>query len=216
MPEPNSGCWLWCYRNTRAGYGRMPTNGYAHRACYESVHGAGSAKGLEVRHLCDTPCCVNPSHLLLGTHTDNMRDMVDRYRGNHFTGEGAAHAKLTNSAVLDARKRVSCGELCSSIAAEYGVSHDTIRAATTGKTWKHIPGALGKRGLRLGSRNPQSKLTETDVVDIKRRMTRTNHQELGDEFGVSAAAIFQIYVGRNWRHVVPSKALEGTDPHLFG
>lgn len=81
--EPKvSECWLWTGSKERHGYGlayigrkadgRVERH-YAHRVAYALQHGSAPA-GLEVMHCCDVPSCVNPDHLTLGTHLDNIRD----------------------------------------------------------------------------------------------------------------------------------------------
>jgi hypothetical protein len=83
IPEPNSGCWLWTGGTSGYGYGHfsLPVRGCrtAHRAAWTLYRGQIPA-GLHVLHKCDVRCCVNPSHLFLGTHSDNMRDMVRKGR----------------------------------------------------------------------------------------------------------------------------------------
>lgn len=78
-------CWLW-KGSTR---GRHPLmygilwdgNKHlgAHRFSYE-IHNGPIPLDYSVCHTCDNPLCVNPSHLFLGTHTDNMRDKLAKNR----------------------------------------------------------------------------------------------------------------------------------------
>src|SRR5882672_2140353 len=81
MPEPNSGCWLWlgALRGRGECYGylnikRKPT--YAHRFSYEQFIGP-IPRGFVVDHQCNNTFCVNPDHLKLMTHTQNLRRYFD-------------------------------------------------------------------------------------------------------------------------------------------
>ena len=83
----DNGCWIW-QRNPSQRYGI--TNGQlAHRVSYERENGP-IPDGLEVCHSCDTPKCVNPKHLWLGTHKDNMADASSKGR---MRGEPRSHCK---------------------------------------------------------------------------------------------------------------------------
>lgn len=93
-------CWLWTGSTNEDGYGRF--NLYclvghnllvqAHRFAYALLV-APILPGWDVLHRCDTPACVNPDHLFLGLHTDNMKDMWAKgrhckVRGHQRTAEG--------------------------------------------------------------------------------------------------------------------------------
>lgn len=84
IPEPNTGCWLWTATTMRGGYGHFFINKKltgAHRASWMIYNGELSLIGKNVCHRCDTPACVNPEHLFLGSQSDNVRDMHNKRRG---------------------------------------------------------------------------------------------------------------------------------------
>ncbi|MES2359998.1 MAG: HNH endonuclease signature motif containing protein [Gemmatimonadota bacterium] len=81
--DPTTGCVLWAGFADRLGYCRTTWKGkegtLVHRVAYEQVYGPFDPS-LKICHTCDTPTCVNPLHLFLGTHKDNMRDMFAKGR----------------------------------------------------------------------------------------------------------------------------------------
>ena len=79
--DPNTGCWLWAGRMSGNGYGQASgrRGKPAHRLSYESRHGP-IPPGMVIMHRCDTPLCVNPAHLRVGTQADNVRDMYIKGR----------------------------------------------------------------------------------------------------------------------------------------
>lgn len=139
-PHPK-GCWLWTGAVEGRGYGHFRAGNKDHRAHHVSWECAnGPRLGLHVLHRCDVRNCVNPKHLFLGTHLENMADM--KAKGRHTHGETNAHAKLTEAQVLELRARPPrLGRGFREInerAAKYGVSKGAIYCAMTGRTWRYV------------------------------------------------------------------------------
>lgn len=105
IPEPMSGCWLWMGHVNP--YGLFQIDGVrvgAHVASYYLLKDGPIEYGMVVRHTCDTPSCVNPDHLELGTYEQNNQDRDRRGRnyqasktkclnGHEFTEKNTRHYK---------------------------------------------------------------------------------------------------------------------------
>lgn len=131
-------CWEWSGVRDRRGYGKFwdgLTHAKAHRASYRLYVGP-IENGMHVLHRCDNPACVNPNHLFLGTHADNMEDKTRKGRsiGAH-AGENHHFARLTPDAVLAIRAEMRPYRL---IAADYGISMSYVGDIRRGIAWKHI------------------------------------------------------------------------------
>jgi len=125
-------CWLWTAGKAPGGYGSLGWRGKtqrAHRVAYETTHGIGIAEGLVVRHKCDTPACVNPAHLELGTHADNVRDKMERgrHRCGMLKGEAHGRARLTDTDIQSIRELyASGGYTMRTLGPKFGVTYQMI------------------------------------------------------------------------------------------
>lgn len=104
-------CWLWRAALNYQGYGNIGFGNrtwLSHRLSWVLHHGI-IPDGIKVLHRCDTPACVNPGHLFLGTQADNMRDMIAKGRGQYVVprdNRGARNpmAKLSDDDVREIRE----------------------------------------------------------------------------------------------------------------
>jgi hypothetical protein len=136
---------LWPFSTNGGDGGRYPQikiDGAVMRVTryvFEAVAERALAPGEEVRHICDTPRCVNPWHFVGGDHAANMRDMVGRQR--QASGERNGIAKLTAEQVRDIRALGRdydlTGEL-SFVARSYGVTADNIARVLARQTWASV------------------------------------------------------------------------------
>jgi hypothetical protein len=126
-------CWPWKGGIDSNGYGYFEENDkhvISHRRAYELTNGpipkGEGYHGTVIRHTCDSPSCNNPSHLIPGTHQDNMVDMISRRR---------TKLKLTEDQVRAIREDARpYGEICK----EYGISRPTVSNIKWRTTWKHV------------------------------------------------------------------------------
>lgn len=133
------GCWLWIGSRDAGGYGRLHVAGtpmLASRASY-IVHFGTIPAGQSVLHKCDTPQCVNPFHLFLGTQADNIRDMHEKGRALKRGMKGTEHhkAKLDEAAVRAIR---ASPDSDAQIAKAHGLARATIYAIRKRRSWAHI------------------------------------------------------------------------------
>ena len=136
--EKTKDCWFWKGKVDRCGYGIYLINNFchkSHRYCYEITNNLKIGKQIAM-HTCDTPKCVNPDHIKLGTHVDNQKDKFNKNR--QAKGEKIATSKLTQKDVFDARNTYKNEKVTyKQLAAKYGVCKDTMQKAIRGINWSH-------------------------------------------------------------------------------
>jgi len=146
------GCWLWT-ASTLGDYGCLAINRKnrgAHRISYE-LHYGPIPKGMFVCHRCDTPRCVRPEHLFLGTPKDNSLDMTRKGRAprgdKHFThahpeklqmGVQRYNHKITEQDVRDIRRLKSEGLSTLVLSKRFGISRKDIDLIAARIGWRHV------------------------------------------------------------------------------
>lgn len=112
----DSGCWEWNGRRNASNYGLFDAvrlgflNARAHRVMYEH-RVEPIPDGLDLRHKCDNPPCVNPDHLIPGTRLDNVHDMIERGRNKRakcVNGHDVTQPGTTRQAMRSGRMSTIC------------------------------------------------------------------------------------------------------------
>jgi hypothetical protein len=115
-------CWEWRGALTK-GYGQFGVGGgklqYAHRFSW-MLHNGEIPEGKCVLHKCDNPGCVNPDHLFLGSHADNMKDMASKGRS------GCPRRVITDEQRDWVMRMHRAGETNTKIAKSLGVGQPAI------------------------------------------------------------------------------------------
>lgn len=177
-------CWIW-QSTLRNGYGifhYQKKKVSAHRLAYELVVGPPGDK--KVRHTCDTPACVRPEHLVLGSYKDNSRDMLDRDR--HIIS-------LNNDDIVRLREEKTTHYNLGEIAERYGILPENAWRIITGRVAKHLPGAH-----EIPQQRHLKKLSLRNISEIKAALKKPywgQVNELAEKYGVSHSFISHIKLG---------------------
>lgn len=138
--DPVTGCHNWTRAKTGSGYGAIVINQRtlcAHRIAFELANGPIDDDAL-VLHSCDNPACVNPAHMRLGTHEDNMNDKIVRSRVP--AGESHYHSKATKEQVIEIMRLFSEGKTGKEITDITGLSKGIVYNVKYGKAWSDVTG----------------------------------------------------------------------------
>lgn len=115
----SDGCWVW-QKGKATTYG-ICRRQRAHRVSYE-LHVGPIPNGLFVLHRCDNPPCVNPKHLFVGTHIQNMDDAILKGR---LRSDG--NAKVTPEQAAEIIRLVKARQTTkTAIGARFGIGPTSV------------------------------------------------------------------------------------------
>ncbi len=140
--DRSADCWLWTAWKRTSGYGGFGLctglGVVAHRVSWVIANGEEVPVGMLVCHTCDVRACVNPAHLWIGTHMQNVEDMISKGRASYPIGEARPNSKLTPDCVREIRRLRGQGATYESIGARFGVGTSTIVHVVMRRTWGHV------------------------------------------------------------------------------
>lgn len=181
-----NGCWEWIGHCYSTGYGMLTVKmdtWAAHRISYK-IHNGPIPSGLYVLHTCDNTICVNPDHLWLGSHLDNMRDMDSKGRRGVACGDNNGSRKHPE-------------RLCR------GDDHWS-RKCPEKRPWGDKNGSRKyPERLKRGEDNNTAKLTESQVKEIRTKFAAGDctKMDLAKEYNVTSSNIGYIISRKSWAHV---------------
>jgi hypothetical protein len=188
-----------------------------HRAVAEAFIGP-KPEGKEVNHIDSNKINNRPTNLEYLTPRENLDH---KYRmGRCARGEKNGAARWTEDDVRRARELARSGMPHNKISDLLGMPSTTLHQAIHGLKWAYIEGAIPivKRTLvavvrtkpkrkspvsvPLGSARYSSKLTEAQVLEIRRLATVGVYRHIiGKKFGVSQSNVSNIVNRKVWRHI---------------
>lgn len=142
----DNGCLIWKAGKYPNGYGMFwfeSRNHSAHRWIYEYYNGEIGNNKLFVCHKCDTPVCVEISHLFLGTQTDNLKDCYNKQRRVSPYGKGEKHPNsiLTEEQVKFIKENYVPRHKdfgTRALSRKFNVGQKTISDLLNNKSWRYL------------------------------------------------------------------------------
>lgn len=132
--DKSGDCWMWMACRDQRGYGQFALGAgqrdnstKAHRLAWEIVNRTSVPKGMCVCHTCDNPPCVNPAHLFLASHSENMLDKAAKGRAYSMPRAINHMSKLTPEQVTELKARYAAGGVTQyQLAEEFGMTQPGI------------------------------------------------------------------------------------------
>jgi hypothetical protein len=197
--DTSGDCWLWKAGKFEKGYGAFKFQGKlwkAHRFAWFLEHGP-IPPAAQVNHHCDTPGCVKPEHLYLGSQLDNRRDAVRRQRTAKGRRNGArknvgrtTYARSGSSKLTDSQIARMVHDYLSTTMSAWDVAR--LYGVTDSAVLYHV---RKRRGANPKKRNRLSAVQVREIVS--RYEAGESAIQLGIEYGVTNGAVYwHVYKAR--------------------
>lgn len=192
------------------GYAQLNLRGKSvgvHRCVLLAFHGDKPTPRHECRHLDGIKTNNRQGNLIWGTHLENM---ADKHRhGTQPCGEQTPSAILSDADVVECRRQYAVGGIGNrELAERYGVDDSTMQAAISGRTFRHLHGAVAipagklRRGDSRGERNSAASITNDQAVEVVRlRAEGMSHSAIARKLGHSRKVIGGILRGSTFQYL---------------
>jgi hypothetical protein len=206
-------CWkstLYKDSHNHVRYSIGKNNIEGHRFSFMINNPEINMKGLSVCHSCDNPWCVNPDHLWLGTHQDNMNDKINKNR--QAKGSQIHLAKLNEEIIENMMEDILNGivKRVGDTSKKYQISVETISQIINKRIWTHVTKNYDMVKIknilikgRLGCNNINSKFADQDIRDIRIRLKNGESQSsIAKSYDVHQTTIGAINTGKTYTIVI--------------
>jgi hypothetical protein len=174
---------------------------HVHRLVADAFHGM-RPESKNVNHKNGVRTDNRAANLEWLTQRENLihsRDVLGSRFGRANRGSENGNAKVSESDVLQIRRRVAAGERCREVAETYGLAAANVAAIARGDTWVDVggPRTRGTNGRR------HKKLTAENAREIRRLcLLGVSQYEIARRFQITQQTVSDIHVGRRWGHIM--------------
>ena len=207
-------CWEWTGCNSKS-YGyfynhRVKKCVLSHRFIYECFNGP-IPSDMDILHKCDNTVCVNPFHLCVGSHLDNMRDKCNKNR--QPKGSQIVTGKLYEKDIYNIIYMIYNNEYTSykEIAKDNNVSVASVGDIVLGKTWGHLTKIIceelncdllfikNKINTSLCTKN--AKITKKDANEIRKRYFNDGEKQakIANDYNIRPSTVSRILNNKLWK-----------------
>lgn len=194
------GCWGWKASINHRGYGAIRFKNKkmnAHRASW-IIHTGIDPKEKNVCHKCDNRLCCNPDHLFLGTHQDNMDDMLQKGRRVNIKGEQCPWAKLTQQDIHMMLALFEKGFTNKAVGKLFNIHGATAGEIKRGEIWGHV----GDRSRIIKKNTHEKKLDSQTVLLVRKRLDNNEKPtDIALDYNLNTTSIYNIKAGKTWKNI---------------